>query len=113
MPSPIEPARHELLPPLHCCFGAPPRLAQEAPPTAMIVVDGSGSMWGNLGTDKRPKLEMVREALRALLPSLRPDARVGLASFGHRRRGNCGDAEVIVPPERDSCRSGCRSPSRS
>ncbi len=77
-------------------------LAQEAAPTAIIVVDGSGSMWGNLGTDKRPKIEMVREALRALLPSLRTDARVGLSSFGHRRRGNCGDAEVIVPPEPDS-----------
>ena len=76
--------------------------AQEAAPTAVIVIDGSGSMWGNLGTDKRPKIEMVREALRALLPNLRTDARVGLASFGHRRRGNCGDAEVIVPPEANS-----------
>ncbi len=81
-----------------CCASAA-TLAQEAPPTAVVIVDGSGSMWGNLGTDKRPKLEMVREALRALLPSLRPDARVGLASFGHRRRGNCGDAEVILPPD--------------
>ena len=68
----------------------------------MVIVDGSGSMWGNLGADKRPKLEVVRDALRALLPSLRPEARVGLASFGHRRRGNCGDAEVIVPPEAGS-----------
>ena len=76
--------------------------AQHAAPTAVIVVDGSGSMWGNLGPDKRPKIEMVREALRALLPNLRTDARVGLTSFGHRRRGNCGDAEVIVPPEADS-----------
>jgi Ca-activated chloride channel family protein len=83
-------------------LGAPPALAQDAAPTAVIVVDGSGSMWGNLGTDKRPKIEMVREGLRALLPGLRTDARVGLASFGHRRRGNCGDAEVIVPPEPDS-----------
>ena len=81
-----------------CCVSTATR-AQEAPPTAVVIVDGSGSMWGNLGTDKRPKLEMVREALRALLPSLRPDARVGLASFGHRRRGNCGDAEVILPPD--------------
>ncbi len=80
------------------CVAAASR-AQDTPPTAVIVVDGSGSMWGNLGTDKRPKLEMAREALRALLPSLRTDARIGLASFGHRRRGNCGDAEVIVPPE--------------
>lgn len=82
-------------------FG-PTAQAQEAPPTAMIVVDGSGSMWGNLGAEKRPKLEIVRDALRALLPSLRPDARVGLASFGHRRRGSCGDAEVIVPPDAGS-----------
>ncbi|HEY8247424.1 MAG TPA: VWA domain-containing protein [Hyphomicrobium sp.] len=81
------------------CWGGPASRAQEAPPTAVIVVDGSGSMWGNLGTDKRPKLEMVRESLRGLLPSLRTDARIGLASFGHRRRGNCGDAEVIVPPD--------------
>ncbi|MFA6139751.1 MAG: VWA domain-containing protein [Hyphomicrobium sp.] len=84
-----------------CCFGTA-TLAQDAPPTAMVIVDGSGSMWGSLGTDKRPKLELVRDALRALLPSLRPEARVGLASFGHRRRGNCGDAEVIVPPEAGS-----------
>ena len=81
-----------------CCAGTATR-AQDAPPTAVVVVDGSGSMWGNLGTDKRPKLEMVREAMRALLPGLRTDARIGLASFGHRRRGNCGDAEVIVPPD--------------
>lgn len=73
--------------------------AQEAPPTAMFIVDGSGSMWGGLGADKRPKIEMVREALRTLLPSLRPEARVGIAQFGHRRRGNCGDAEVVMPPD--------------
>lgn len=85
-----------------CFAAAPTAIAQEAPPTAMIIVDGSGSMWGDLGTEKRSKLESVRDAMRALLPSLRSDARVGLASFGHRRRGNCGDAEVIVPPDINS-----------
>lgn len=83
-------------------LAAAPARAQDAAPTAVIVVDGSGSMWGNFGADKRPKIEMVREALRARLPNLRTDARIGLASFGHRRRGNCGDAEVIVPPEASS-----------
>jgi Ca-activated chloride channel family protein len=76
--------------------------AQVAPPTTMIVLDGSGSMWGNLATEKLAKLEMTRAALRALLPSLRTDARIGIASFGHRRRGNCGDAEVILPPDINS-----------
>jgi Ca-activated chloride channel family protein len=65
----------------------------------MIIVDGSGSMWGNLGAEKTSKLEMVHEALRTLLPSLRSEARIGIASFGHRRRGSCGDAEVILPPD--------------
>ena len=37
--------------------------------------------------------------LRQTLPRIGPDVRLGLASFGHRRRGNCSDAEVIVPPE--------------
>jgi len=76
-----------------------PASAQNAPPTSMIIVDGSGSMWGNLGSEKRAKLEIVRDAMRALLPSLKPEARIGIASFGHRRRGNCGDAEVILPPD--------------
>lgn len=88
--------------PLLGCIAATRADAQEAAPTAMIVVDGSGSMWGSLGTDKRPKLDIVREALRTLLPSLRPEARVGLASFGHRRRGSCGDAEVILAPDANS-----------
>ena len=48
-----------------CCFGTA-TLAQDAPPTAMVIVDGSGSMWGNLGTDKRPKLEIgARRTARA------------------------------------------------
>jgi Ca-activated chloride channel family protein len=81
------------------CLASLPSIAQEAPPTSVVIVDGSGSMWGNLGTEKQSKLEAVREALRTLLPSLRPEARVGLASFGHRRRGSCGDAEVIMPPD--------------
>jgi len=73
--------------------------AAEAAPTVMILLDGSGSMWGKLRGDDRSKFEAARDALRENLPHIRPDARLGLASFGHRRRGNCGDAGVIVPPE--------------
>lgn len=73
------------------------RAADEAP-TVMFLVDGSGSMWGKLAGDQRAKLEFTRDVLLEALPRVRPDARMGLASFGHRRRGNCADAEVIVPP---------------
>ncbi|MBI1651348.1 vWA domain-containing protein [Hyphomicrobium sulfonivorans] len=76
-----------------------------AAPTAMIIVDGSGSMWGHLGDEKRSKLEIVRDALRTLVPELRAQASVGLAAFGHRRRGNCGDAEIVLPPGNNAARN--------
>jgi Ca-activated chloride channel family protein len=77
------------------------RAADEAP-TVMFLLDGSGSMWGKVGSEKLSKFEFSRDALREVLPRLRPDVRAGLASFGHRRRGNCSDAEVIVPPQTDA-----------
>ncbi|HML27547.1 MAG TPA: VWA domain-containing protein [Hyphomicrobium sp.] len=63
-------------------------------PTAMLIVDGSGSMWGRLAPENRPKIDIVRDKLGALLaePS---STRLGLISFGHRRRGDCNDIEVI------------------
>jgi Ca-activated chloride channel family protein len=74
------------------------RAADEAP-TAIIVLDGSGSMWGKLGTDNSAKFDAVRDILRQALPGLRPNIKLGLASFGHRRRGTCTDAEVVIPPQ--------------
>ncbi len=73
--------------------------AADESPTVMFLLDGSGSMWGRLGSDKRPKFDFSRDALRETLSHIRPDVRVGLAAFGHRRRGYCADAEVIVPPQ--------------
>jgi Ca-activated chloride channel homolog len=73
--------------------------AADDPPTLMILVDGSGSMWGQMPADGRAKLEIARDVLRQSLPRIKPEARLGFATYGHRRRGNCGDAEVIVPPQ--------------
>lgn len=67
-------------------------------PTAMLIVDGSGSMWARLAPDNKPKIDVVREKLATVLqtPS---STRVGLVSFGHRRRGDCNDIELIAPPD--------------
>jgi Ca-activated chloride channel family protein len=75
-----------------------PRAADQAP-TVMFLLDGSGSMWGPLGSDRRAKFEISRELLAQTLAKVRADTRMGLSSFGHRRRGYCGDVEVIVPPD--------------
>jgi Ca-activated chloride channel family protein len=80
-------------------WGLRPAHAADAPPTAIVLIDGSGSMWGKLGADANPKFDVVRNVVREALPGLRPDIKFGLASFGHRRRGTCTDAEVILPPQ--------------
>ena len=73
-----------------------PASAQDAPAT-MIVVDGSGSMWGRIDADKRAKIDIVREALGPIL-ARSTTARIGLTSYGHRRRGDCSDVEIISAP---------------
>lgn len=62
----------------------------------MIVLDASGSMWGQInGT---PKLQIAREALAVVLVDMPAETELGLVAYGHRERGNCNDIEVIVKP---------------
>ena len=62
----------------------------------MVVLDASGSMWGQI--DGKPKLEIARETLRKVLASVPDDTELGLIAYGHREKGNCDDIELIVPP---------------
>lgn len=63
---------------------------------SIIVLDGSGSMWGQI--DGRPKLEIAREALATVLQGIPPETEIGLMAYGHRTKGDCGDIELVVPP---------------
>ncbi len=79
-------------------WGASAQAADAA--TTVIVFDGSGSMWGRMGTnDKDTKFAVAREAIRRALPKLAPHTRVGLAAFGHRRKADCNDTEIVLTPE--------------
>lgn len=62
----------------------------------LVVLDASGSMWGQI--EGRPKLEIARETLAGALAALPADAEIGLMAYGHRRRGDCADIELVVPP---------------
>lgn len=63
---------------------------------AIIVLDASGSMWGQI--DGTPKLQIARDTLRSVLQSLPADMELGLMAYGHREKGSCSDIELIVPP---------------
>ena len=69
--------------------------AQEAPRT-IIVMDGSGSMWGQI--DGRAKLEIAREAVARVVQGIPVQQELGLLAYGHRTKGNCSDIELLVPP---------------
>ena len=68
----------------------------QAADRAIIVLDASGSMWGQI--DGRPKVEIARETLRTVLQSVPSDPELGLMAYGHRDKGSCADIELVVPP---------------
>ncbi|PWK65340.1 VWA domain-containing protein [Aminobacter sp. AP02] len=70
--------------------------AADAADRTIIVLDASGSMWGQI--DGKPKLEIAREALRTVLKTVPADSELGLMAYGHREKGSCTDIELVVPP---------------
>lgn len=63
---------------------------------AIIVLDGSGSMWGQI--DGTPKIGIARKVLGEVLAAVPADLSLGLMAYGHREKGNCADIELILPP---------------
>ncbi|MGE0847474.1 MAG: VWA domain-containing protein [Flavobacteriaceae bacterium] len=71
-------------------------VAQEKPAQAMIVLDASGSMWGQIGGEA--KISIARRVLSDVLPTMPKGTYLGLMAYGHREKGNCGDIEVLIAP---------------
>ncbi len=68
--------------------------ANEATAQSILVLDASGSMWGQI--DGRSKIEIAREAVDGMLDGWR-GGDLGLMAYGHRRKGDCHDIEMLVP----------------
>ncbi len=64
-----------------------------SPSQVMIVLDASGSMWGQV--EGRTKIEIARETLKSTLAALPAENEIGLIAYGHRRKGDCGDIELL------------------
>lgn len=67
---------------------------------AIVVLDASGSMWGQIGG--KPKLEIARAALRSVLKTVPAGTEIGLMAYGHRDKASCSDIELLVPPAANS-----------
>ena len=64
---------------------------------AIIVLDASGSMWGQI--DGTAKISIARDVLADVLGKVPPDMSLGLLAYGHREKGSCADIELLLPPE--------------
>lgn len=72
--------------------------AQTAAPAVadtILVFDASGSMWGQI--DGTNKIVIAREVVGNLLDELPPERRLGLMAYGHNRKGDCNDIEMLAP----------------
>ncbi|MEE9455491.1 MAG: VWA domain-containing protein [Paracoccaceae bacterium] len=73
-----------------------PATAQEMTyPDTIIILDVSNSMWGQI--DGVAKISIARDAIGELVEELDTDSEFGLMAFGHRRKSDCGDIELILP----------------
>lgn len=61
---------------------------------AILVFDGSGSMWGQI--DGVNKIVTARETLARVLPTFPATMELGLMAYGHNRRGDCNDIGMLV-----------------
>ena len=83
---------------LACAANAPAhaQTVPQGPGQSMLVLDASGSMWGQIAG--RAKIEIAREAVGSMLATWPASQQLGLMAYGHRSKGECTDIELIVPP---------------
>ena len=60
-----------------------------------FILDASGSMTEQI--EGRSKMEIAKEVLQGLLREMPPSARVAVRAYGHRRKGDCNDLELLAP----------------
>ncbi len=100
-----QPEKAGTMPPSWANMPQAPRkepLAQPAPPVretghprVIFILDASGSMWGRI--NGKPKIVIAKAVMDDLVDHLPSDVQVGLMAYGHRRKGDCKDIELLVP----------------
>jgi len=69
-------------------------------PEVMFILDASGSMWGTAGS--QTKIEAAKDVMARAVPALPEGVKAGLAAYGHRRKGDCEDIEILIPSGSDN-----------
>ncbi|MCP5081809.1 MAG: VWA domain-containing protein [Alphaproteobacteria bacterium] len=68
---------------------------QAADENVMLVLDGSGSMWGRV--DGEPKIAIAKRVVSQVLGDLAGKVNMGVIAYGHRSKGDCKDIQTLIP----------------
>jgi hypothetical protein len=79
------------------CLLATPALATER--VGVLVFDASGSMWNRIEGD-RTRIEVARDVVGQYFTTRDGAVPLSVIAYGHNRRGDCRDIEVIAPMAR-------------
>lgn len=63
----------------------------------LFILDGSGSMRAKMGN--KDKMAVAKEVMTKLIKELPDNLQVGLEVYGHRRKDDCNDIEVLSEEE--------------
>jgi hypothetical protein len=74
-------------------FSAAPAMAD---PVSVLVFDASGSMWNRVEGDLT-RIEVARDVMGDYFASRDGTAPLSVIAYGHNRRGDCRDIEVVAP----------------
>ena len=69
--------------------------------SAMFILDVSGSMWGQIEPNVT-KIEAARQVMGNLLKEIPDEVATGLVAYGHRKKGDCKDIEVVQPLQKSA-----------
>ncbi|MBF7052555.1 VWA domain-containing protein [Halomonas sp. KAO] len=76
-------------------LGASPAMADRV---SVLVLDASGSMWNRMEGNST-RIEVARDVIDEYLQGRNPELPLSVLAYGHNRRGDCGDIEVIATME--------------
>jgi Ca-activated chloride channel family protein len=79
--------------------------ASAAPSDILFIVDGSGSMWGQI--DSIAKIETAKSTMLDILGDVPEDALIGLMTYGTSSRESCSDVVLLnsIGASRDAIRA--------
>jgi len=68
----------------------------------LLILDASGSMWGQI--DGKTKISIAKDVVKSTIKHFE-DTELGLMAYGHRKKGDCEDIEILTAPQKNNAKN--------